>query len=555
MATISDLVQQRLSAERGTVFKQAELAFALVYPSPYHVGMSSLGYQTIYRALNGLAGVSAERAFLPDDAEKARATGEGLATYESRRPVGDFPVVAFSLAYELELAGLVTCLDLAGIPALAQERAVGSSSGGPSGGHHRRRRQPLVVIGGPITFSNPVPAGPFADVMLMGEAEQLIVTLVEAVRDAGEDREGLLARLAALPGFYVPAVHGARVPAIAAADDASLPAHSQILTPHTELSDMFLIEPERGCHRGCTYCVMRRSTNGGMRLVPPARVLSLIPAQARRVGLVGAAVTDHPGLVTILRGLVDTDREVGISSLRADRLTDEIVGLLKRGGYRSLTTASDGASERLRTLIERKTKERHLLRAAELTRTHGLHHLKLYMMLGLPGETLDDIDELARFGLELARVAPRVVFGIAPFVAKRNTPLDGAPFEGIAEVEAKLSHLRRALKGRVELRPTSPKWAWIEYRLAQGGFAAGHAAAQAARAGGRFGDWRRALSDVDLPPVTQPAAAAAPVTGAPGAAEPAHADGAGLAGPGQLRPPALVQIPSVDRRRTRAIGS
>lgn len=553
MASFSDLVQQRLSAERGTVFKQAELAFALVYPSPYHVGMSSLGYQTIYRGLNGLPGVSAERAFLPDDAEHARAANEGLATYESRRPVGDFPVVAFSLAYELELAGLVTCLDLAGVPALASDRALR----GQNGSSHGRRPLPLVVIGGPITFSNPVPAGPFADVILMGEAEQLIVTLVAAVRDAGDDRAGLLERLAKLPGFYVPAVHGEGAPPIAAAEDASLPAYSQILTPHTELSDMFLIEPERGCHRGCTYCVMRRSTNGGMRLVPPARVLALIPEQARRVGLVGAAVTDHPGLVTILRGLVETDREVGISSLRADRLTDEIVGLLKRGGYRSLTTASDGASERLRTIIERKTKERHLLRAAELTRAHGLHHLKLYMMLGLPGETMDDIDELARFGLELARAAPRVVFGIAPFVAKRNTPLDGAPFEGIAAVEAKLNHLRRALKGRVELRPTSPKWAWIEYRLAQGGFAAGHAAAQAARTGGRFGDWRRALADVEVPPITAPQARPGSNAAelAPAGAVPAADITDGGSGAARLSPPALVQIPSVDRRRTRAIGS
>lgn len=551
MATFSDLVQQRLSAERGTVFKQAQLAFALVYPSPYHVGMSSLGYQTIYRGLNGLPGVCAERAFLPDDAERARAANEGLATYESRRPVGDFPVVAFSLAYELELAGVVTCLDLAGIPALAADRALTSGN--------TVRRPPLVVIGGPITFSNPVPAGPFADVMLMGEAEQLIVTLVEAVRDAGEDRAELLARLAKVPGFYVPSIHGERVPLIAAADDASLPAYSQILTPHTELSDMFLIEPERGCHRGCTYCVMRRSTNGGMRLVPPARVLSLVPDQARRVGLVGAAVTDHPGLATILRGLVDSDREVGISSLRADRLTDDIVGLLKRGGYRSLTTASDGASERLRTMIERKTKERHLLRAAELTRAHGLHHLKLYMMLGLPGETMDDIDELARFGVELARAAPRVVFGIAPFVAKKNTPLDGAPFEGIAAVEAKLNHLRRTLKGRVELRPTSPKWAWIEYRLAQGGFAAGHAAAQAARAGGRFADWRRALADVPIPAITTPEGATRldPSAGRLDVAQPASTTdgcGEGLV-ESRLRPPALAQIPSVERRRTRAIGS
>ena len=180
---------------------------------------------------------------------------------------------------------------------------------------------------------------------------------------------------------------------------------------------------------------------------------------------------------------MDADRQIGISSLRADRLTDEIVGLLKQGGYRTLTTASDGASERLRAEIQRKTKERHLLRAAELCTAHKLRHLKVYMMLGLPGETMDDIDELARFGIELAAVAPKVVFGIAPFVAKRQTPLDRAPFEGIAAVEAKLDRLRRAVKGRVELRPTSPKWAWVEYRLAQGGFAAGMAAARAARAG------------------------------------------------------------------------
>jgi radical SAM superfamily enzyme YgiQ (UPF0313 family) len=520
MAMFHEQLEQRLSAERGTLFKQSELPFALVYPSPYHVGMSSLGYQTIYRGLNALPGVSAERAFLPDDAEQARANNEGLVSYESKRPVGDFPVVAFSLAYELELAGLVTCLDLAGIPALAEDRATA------------RHRHPLIVVGGPLTFSNPVPAGPFADVMLMGEAEQLIATLVEAIRDAGDDRVSLLAGLARLPGFYVPTIHGERVPPIAAAHDTSLPAYSQILTPHTELADMFLIEPERGCHRGCTYCVMRRSTNGGMRLVEPARVLSLIPEHARRVGLVGAAVTDHPGLVTILRGIVDGGREVGISSLRADRLTDEIVGLLKRGGYRSLTTASDGASERLRTVIERKTKERHLLRAAELTRQHGLHHLKLYMMLGLPTETMDDIDELGRFGLALATAAPRVVFGIAPFVAKRNTPLDNAPFDGIAAVEAKLARLRRAVKGRVELRPTSPKWAWVEYRLAQGGFAAGLAAAQAGRAGGRFADWRQALANVPVPIPAQLPAAELPRASA---------------GP--------IQIPSMDRRRTRAMGS
>jgi radical SAM superfamily enzyme YgiQ (UPF0313 family) len=342
---------QRLADEIGTIHRQADWPVALVYPSPYHVGMSSLGFQTVYRQLNQLPGCAAERAFCPDDVAEARRRRDPLATYESGRPVGDFPVVAFSVAYELELAGLVDCLDLAGIPALAQERA------------QSPHRHPLVVVGGPLTFSNPVPAGPYADVMIMGEAEDLLPVLMEAV--AGHrDRGRLLADLATRPGFYLPTLHGEKPPAVAAADDSRLPAYSQIRTPHTELSDMFLVEPERGCHRGCTYCVMRRSTNGGMRLVAPEVLLSRVPADARRVGLVGAAVTDHPKLPVILRALVDAGREVGISSLRADRLDDEIVGLLKRGGYRTLTTAADGASERLRAEIERKTQERHLLRAA-----------------------------------------------------------------------------------------------------------------------------------------------------------------------------------------------
>jgi radical SAM superfamily enzyme YgiQ (UPF0313 family) len=491
MQSFREIREARLAAEVGTLRKQGALGIALVYPSPYSVGMSSLGYQTVYRELNALPDVAAERAFLPDDARAARQVREPLATYESGRPVGDFPVIAFSLAYELEIGGVVDCLDLAGIPAFADER---QASG---------RQWPLVVIGGPLTFSNPVPAGPYADVMILGEAEMLLPVLVDAVRD-GRDRAAVLADLAARPGFYVPSLQGEALPAVAKTPDERLPAHSQIRTPHTELRDMFLIEPERGCHRGCTYCVMRRSTNGGMRMVAPEKVKSLIPGDARRVGLVGAAVTDHPGLPEILRHVVDTGREVGISSLRADRLDDEIVGLLKRGGYETLTTAADGASERMRDVIQRKTKERHLLRAAELTKVHGLRQLKLYMMMGLPGETDADIDELGRFALELARVAPRLALGIAPFVAKRNTPLDRSAFEDIDVVDARLARLRAAVRGRVELRPTSPKWAWVEYRLAQGGFAAGRAAAQATRAGGRFADWKKALADVPAPEVVTP---------------------------------------------------
>ena len=470
-----ETIRERLAEETGTIRKEAAFRVALCYPSPYHVGMSSLGYQTIYREINSRPDTAAERVFLPDDVASWRGSRLPLVSYEHETPVAEFEVVAFSVAYEIEITGLFDVLDLSGIPILREERG---------------ESYPLVVMGGPLTFSNPVPVAPFVDVMLLGEAEETIHRFLDEVESA-DSRDSLLARLSVLPGFYVPG-RSASIGTVAKAEDDRLPARSQIVTPNTELRSMFLIEPERGCSRGCTYCVMRRTTNGGMRTVPPERVLELVPDHARRVGLVGAAVTDHPRIVELVRTLVDSGREIGISSLRADRLTSELVGLLRRGGARTLTTASDGASERLRKAIDRKTSEQVLLRAAELAREHRFERLKLYLMVGLPGETEEDLDELIRFGSELSKVIP-LSYGIAPFVAKRNTPMDGAPFVPIPEIERRLERIRRGLRGRAEIRPTSARWAWIEYMLAQTGEDAGLAALDAWRDGGSFADWKRAF--------------------------------------------------------------
>ena len=471
---------QLLADEIGTVRKDAPHRVALVYPSPYRAAMSSLGYQTIYRLLNEEPEVAADRAMLPDEPAAERRAGRILSTLERDRPVGDYPLVMFSVAYELEIAGLIDCLELSGLPALAADRGDDA---------------PLIIAGGPLTFSNPAPIAPFVDAIAMGEGEALALEIAELARTLDHRRHRVIAALAGRPGYYVPGHDGDRVPAIAQAPDDYLPARSKILTPHTELSSMYLTEAARGCSRGCTYCVMRRSTNGGMRIIDPATILAGIPEAATRVGLVGAAVTDHPRISDIVRGVVEGGREVGISSLRADKLDDELVGLLARGGYRTLTVASDGASEAMRRRIERSTTEKHLLRTAELARDHGLATVKLYMMVGVPGETDDDIDELARFLPELRRIHPRIALGVAPFVAKRNTPLDGTEFAGIALVDARLARLRKRLRGQAIVRPTSARWAWVEYMLAQGTSRAGLAVLDAHRAGGRFADYRRAFSD------------------------------------------------------------
>lgn len=473
---LEQTIDALIDDELGTIFKDAPTRIALLYPSPYRVGMSSLGYQTIYRLLNEREDVVAERAFLPDEPEDYRASRTPLFTMESKMSVSEADIIATSVAYETEVIGLLETLDLAGIPLRASDRD---------------ERWPLVVFGGPLTFSNPLPVAPFCDVMVMGEGDELIQVVVDAWQQT-KSRAELLEDLAPLPGIYVPSIHGERLIPVAQASDAELPAYSQIITPHTELSNMHLVENARGCHRGCTFCVMRRTTNGGMRKVSAERVLATVPDYAKRVGLVGAATSDHPEIKDILRALVDRDLEVGLSSLRADRLDDEFVGLLAQGGARTLTVASDGASERMRKFAKKGIKDKHLRRCAELVRDHGLKLLKLYMVIGYPGETEDDFLEMIDFVGELSEIC-NVALGMSPLVAKKNTPLDGSPFYDTKELEKHVKLVRKGLGRKVDIRATSVRWSWIEYQLAMGGWDMADAAEAAWKEGGSHGAWKRAI--------------------------------------------------------------
>lgn len=486
-------IRTRLEDEIGTIRKDAPDKVALLYPSPYHVAMSSLGFQTMYREINAVAGRAAERAFLPDDVARHVNDKLPLHTYESQRPVSDFAVVGMSVAFELELSGVVHSLSIAGIPPLREERD---------------DSHPFILMGGPLTFSNPLPLSPFADAVLMGEADETINQALDILFSIRGRQERLEALARDIPSCFVPSIHGDLMPPGAKCPDDRLPAYAVIRTPNTELRNMFLLEAERGCSRGCAYCVMRRSTNGGMRIVPMETILGRIPEDAKRVGLVGAAVSDHPKVCDIIETLADQGREVSLSSLRPDRLNDRFVAALKRAGHQVITTAGDGSSQRMRDSVQRKTKEKHLLEVARLARHHGMKRMKLYMIVGLPGEGEEDIDELVSFGSEISKIIP-LSLGIAPFVSKRNTPLDGLPFAGIDVVEARLQYLRKKARGRIEVRATSARWAWVEYVLAQGGAAEGRAVYDAVRAGGSFADYKRAFAALPEKRAKRPLAIAA----------------------------------------------
>ncbi len=489
IAEVRDTIDRRLADEIGTLAIEQPAPICLVYPSPYHVGMSSLGFQTLYRLLND-EGIGCHRAFLPDAWQGAALPWpppkEPILSYEAKRPISDYPLLGFSVAYELEIAGLIRMLHGAGIPLLARDR---------------RARDPIIVAGGPLTDTNAAALLPIVDVLVAGEAEALLPELVRRFADA-RDRDDALGRIAELPhtvlGEHSPG-RIAELPACASAPHELLPARSAITTPHTELADMFLVEPERGCSRRCTFCVMRGPSTGGMRILPAARALELVPQHARRVGLVGAAVTDHPELEELVTRIVEQGRGVGVSSLRADRLTPRLLDALARGGYRQITVASDGISERLRTLLVRKIDAAALRRSAELVRAHGgFRGLKVYQMIGVPTENDDDVAELVELVRELGRLV-RVTLGISTFVAKRNTPLDGQPFAGVATAQARLGAIARGLQGIAEIRPQPPKWAHVEWLIARAGHEGGYAAIDATTNGGSYRAWVNAFARLEAP--------------------------------------------------------
>jgi len=483
MSQLERKIRDRVGREVGPHFVAGGRRVAMVYPSPYRAGMSSLGFQWITQLLRA-EGISAERCFLPDEPAAYRKARSGPVTYETRSQLSGFPVLAVSLAYELEIAGLLEVLDLAGIPLLREERS---------------SHDPVIVLGGPITMANPLAVAPFVDVILLGEAEETAGQTIGAYFDA-ESRASWLNGVAKLPGAFIPERDTA-LPVGAKASDALLPAHSAWICQDAELSNMFLLEGERGCHRQCTFCVMRRTTNGGMRLFDPQSVLAAVPDAATKVGLVGAAISDHPKLVPILETLVDSGRQVSLSSLRADRIMvrPRITELLRKSGARTLTVASDGASARLRKGIIKGTIEKHLQACADQCSTHRFDIFKVYMIVGLPGETDEDIDELIRFTIELAdRARPsRLALGVAPFVAKKNTPLDGEDFAGIKLIDRRMKRLTRGLRGKAEVRPVSSRWAWVEYEISQGGPQTGHAIREAWQNGGRFAHYKAALGKID----------------------------------------------------------
>ncbi|HUF46874.1 MAG TPA: radical SAM protein [Vicinamibacterales bacterium] len=510
-----------LAREVGGVRKThgGRLRVALAFPNTYFVGMSNLGLQTVYRLFNDDDRVVCERVFLPPKQELAalRASRTPLVTIESQTPVRAFDVFAFSVSFEWDYTNVVTMLRLAGLEPRADRR---------------HRLDPLVVIGGAVTFVNPEPLAPFADVIAAGEAEALLAPLVDAFAEEGaRDRAHLLGRLAGVRGFYVPSLYDVvydgpgRVTSILPKPGSGAPAVvrkaavktterldppcTTIFTPDTEFGSRLLIEVVRGCANLCRFCW------AGYNYLPVRpfeadRILAIAEAarpHATRVGLVSIALCDHPEIERILGRLVEMGYGISPASLRLDDLTEPIVTLLRQSGERTITIAPETGSDRLRRVINKTVTNDEIRDRADLIFRSGIENLKLYYMIGLPTETDDDLVAIRDLTLELrdtmlryARprgAIGRIVASVNPLIPKPGTAYQWMPMTDAATIERLTSRLRSLTSGvdNVYFNIKSERHAYYQGLLSLGDR---RVADVIERAEANGLDWRRATADAGL---------------------------------------------------------
>jgi len=458
-SAVSNLVKK----ERGSIKKVfgSLPSVAVCFPNTYYLGASNLGVHFLYDRINAREDFLAERFFLDI---------QPPVSLENRKPLNRFSMILFSIPFELDFAGALRMLKQSGIPLLRKERT---------------KHSPLIAAGGIAPTMNPLPLADFMDLLILGDGEDTLPALLDCFKQSGGEKQACLDAIGTRDGFLIPGTRsGDRIPPPARCVELDRhPLSSVFLTSETEFPDTCLIEIARGCPYRCSFCYIGHNSDP-FRIRSLSSIKSLVEKnreRTNRFGLISSAVTAHPSLEDLCKWGIGEGIKISFSSLRADSLSPALLELLLESGQRTLTLAPETGSDKLRRSINKNLTNDRILDAAQKAFAAGLENLKMYFILGLPGEGTDEI----RANIELVRSARnflveegrkkgrvgKIIISVSFFTPKPGTPFAGEAMHSAGELRKRQRAFSAGLRSiaNVKMISGNPCEALAQHRICMGG--------------------------------------------------------------------------------------